>query len=92
MTEKQDSDKKNHDKDMKENLLHNLMQYQKKLLKIIKAEHRLSQQYPTNENRLLKQYEARYKTMSDINNVAHLLIDMGEKVSIDIKKKKHKQK
>lgn len=75
------------DSKMKNNLLNNITNCQRKLVKIIKVEQKLSQQHPPKKQRLKKVSEARYKVMNDINIMAHLLVNMGESFKIAPRKK-----
>lgn len=67
---------------LKENLLRNLTVLQKKLVKILRAEDKLSRKYPISQNRLDKLKQIREITLNDINNIANLLIDMGETIKV----------
>jgi hypothetical protein len=72
---------------LKVELQEKLVRFQKKLVKIIEAESRISKQYSPNRIRLQKQADARYKTMNDIDAILCTLLDMGETFKIKRKKK-----
>ncbi len=74
----------------KNKLIQNILAYQKKLVKILKAEERLSNIFPINKLRLEKQTRARNNVINNINNELKVLINMGEKFKLKRTKKLEK--
>ena len=71
---------------VKTELKQNLDHFQKKLVKIIKAEERLSKQYPINSSRLKKQADARNKATKHVDHILTTLLNMGETFKLKRKK------
>ena len=71
----------------KEEIEHELMQYQKKLIKIIKAEERLSSQNPVNTSRLKRQTTARIETSNYLKSLFNRLVDLGGAIDVKLKRK-----